>query len=84
MFNLSSYLEKFKNLKDQDSDKILIKEILLKEAGINISERNIIISKEKISIKGSSIQKNIIFLKKETILEKIKESLPNSSFKDIS
>jgi hypothetical protein len=84
MFNLSSYLEKFKNLKDRNSDKTILKRIILEETGVNVLEKNINLFKEKIYINGSSIQKNIIFLKKQELLKKIKEALPDSLIKDIS
>jgi len=84
MFNLSSYLEKFKNLKNTNPEKEIIRQVLLEETNIVLSEEEVIVSVEGIKIKGSSLQKNIIFLKKETLLKKIKELLPESNFKNIS
>lgn len=83
MLNLSSYLEKFKNLKSSNSEKETIKKILLEEAGLAFSNEEVVLLDDEIRIKTSQIQKNIIFLKKEVLLKKIKELLPDSNFKNI-
>ena len=70
MFNLSSYLEKFKNTKESKNEKETIKKILLEEVNLSVSEKNILFSKDEIKITGSSFQKNIIFLKKDVLLQK--------------
>ena len=84
MFNLSSYLEKFKNIKNLKDEKEIIKKILLEETNIFLTDKEVVFLKEEIKINGSSVQKNIIFLKKDILLQKIKEYLPNTPIKNIS
>lgn len=83
MFNLSSYLEKFNDLKDPSEHKNVISAILQEEIGVTIQREVISIDKEVITIQMGSIIKNQIFLKKDLILKRIQEALPDLKIKNI-
>ena len=83
MFNLSSYLEKFKNLKDPKEDKVVIANILSEEVGVNILVSEITIQKGTIFISGSALLKSRVFMKKEEIVKRINETCPNLFIKEI-
>jgi hypothetical protein len=74
MFNISSYLEKFKNIGQEER---LLKETILsiiKEvAGVVVDARNIKIKNGEVSLSVSPAVKNTIYIKKDIILNKIKE-----------
>lgn len=79
MKNLSSLLEKFKNIRDPKKDRedlaILISEVL----NFNVSESNISIVKNEIRVNLSPTIRSQVFLNKEKIKEKIKEKVPKFS-----
>ena len=81
MKNLSSLLEKFKNIKNPKEDKIKIATIVSKEISKEITEDKISITKNILSIKTDNYLKTEIFLKKEKILEELKVN--NFFIKDI-
>jgi hypothetical protein len=83
MINLSSYLEKFKNLKDPKEDKIIICRLISETAGVEVKEKEIKIQNKTLFIQGSMLSKNRIFLQKEAVLKKINESLPDLQVKEI-
>lgn len=82
-FNISSFLEKFKNIKDPNEDKSHISKILLEVAGVTIVENNIQIKNKTIHIQASSLYKSRIFIKKEEILKVINENHPELEIKEI-
>lgn len=76
MFNISQYLERFKNIgqgeKAQKEAVILaIKEVI----GIEIEKNAINFKNGELFLKVSPGIKNAIYIKKDLILKKIKESL---------
>ena len=74
MFNLSAYLEKFKNF--GQSERFLKESIIsvIKEVvGIDIESKNITLKNGEIFFKVSPARKNAIYIKKEKLLAKIKE-----------
>lgn len=74
MFNISNYLDKFKNL-GQDEKKL--KEIIISSVkevvGIEIQAKNIKMKNGEIVLTISPGIKNAVFIKKATLLSKIKE-----------
>jgi|APGre2960657505_1045072.scaffolds.fasta_scaffold28275_2 cystathionine beta-lyase family protein involved in aluminum resistance len=82
-FNISSFLEKFKDIKDPHEDKSHISKILLEVAGVNVVENNIQIKNKTIHIQASSLYKSRIFIKKEEILKVINENHPELEIKEI-
>ena len=84
MRNIAYYLEKFKKFSPPDDYlKNSIKQILESEMEIFIGKENIEIRQGVIYIKESPLIKNEIFLKKDFILEKIKDSAGKRMVKDI-
>ena len=74
MFNIAEYLTKFKNI--GQSEKLLKEAIIsvIKEVvGINLQLKEITIKGGEIVFKISPAVKNAIYIKKESILNKIKE-----------
>jgi len=74
MFNIAQYLDKFKNIgQGEKAFKevvfFAIKEIL----NIEIERKNISIQNGELILKVSPTLKNAVFIKKEKILNKIKE-----------
>lgn len=74
MFNISQYLEKFKNIGQSER---LLKEavfIIIKEVvGVEVEAKNISVRNGEIIFKVSPAIKNAIYIKKELILNKINE-----------
>ncbi len=74
MFNISQYLEKFKNFGQGER---LLKEVIIsviKEVvGADIESKNINFKNGEIILNVSPAIKNAVFIKKATILNKIKE-----------
>lgn len=69
MFNIRQYLEKFKKLQlDSESEKELVKQVLLE---FSIPVEDLRIKDKVVTVQGSSIVKNQIFIKKAKILEKL-------------
>jgi hypothetical protein len=74
MFNIASYLDKFKNLGLKERLlKELIKEAVKEATRVNIEIKDINIKKDEIIFKVSPAIKNTLYIKKELILSKIKE-----------
>ncbi|MCX6716347.1 MAG: hypothetical protein NTV72_00240 [Candidatus Taylorbacteria bacterium] len=83
MFNISKYLVKFSGIGDKERSIItLIKDVILKEIGINLVDKDIKLSQNTLTIRSSSPIKAMIFIKKQKILKEINEKIPNS-IKDI-
>jgi hypothetical protein len=76
MFNISQYLEKFKNIGGTERN---LKEALagaVKTAtGVEIEVKNIIIKNGEAIIKVSPLIKNAIYIKKEKILKLVEEKI---------
>lgn len=74
MFNISDYLEKFKNLGNDEKElKERVVFVIKEVVGIEIKTQNIKIKNGELSLSVSPGVKNAIFIKKELILKKIKE-----------
>jgi hypothetical protein len=72
-FNIKSFLDKYKNLKDPREEKEKIAKILAGILKIEIPAENISIKKGILSIKADNYLKTEIFLKKEKLLEEFKK-----------
>jgi hypothetical protein len=84
MFNISSFLEKFKKISEDNSFiKKTVIEAILFVTGFLVEEKDIEVSGSKVKIRQSSVLKNEIFLTKEKILKKLRE-LKNDITKDIT
>ena len=77
MFNIASFLEKFsKNIKNTETFKKQITEIVFNQTQINILPENIEIKNNIIYTKSSSAIANKIFINKTKILKEINLSPP--------
>lgn len=75
---LSSFLEKFKNLKNPKEDREKIATIISKKLGVTVIEDMIRLKKDTLSISADNYIKTEIFLKKEPLLEALqKEGFQN-------
>ncbi len=81
MFNLDKFLDKFKKIKPPIN--YIIIDIIKNELNVNIKSENILIKNNIIYIKTKPIIKSEVFIKKQKILELIKNKTNNNKFKDI-
>lgn len=82
-FNLSSYLEKFKELKDPKDDKVIISQAIFEVTGMSVSRDDIVLRKNELFFGGSSLVKSRIFMMKGNILAKLEEVLPELKITEI-
>lgn len=76
MFNISTYLEKFKNF--GQGEKLLKETVasIIKEAvGIEVETKNICFKNGEVLLKVSPAVKSLVYIKKESILKKIKDKI---------
>lgn len=83
MFNLSTFLERFKDLKDPKEDKGLISQVIFEETGVTLSNENISLSRGVIKLNVGSVVKSAIFMKKEPILIKIQDRLSGTKIENL-
>ena len=77
MFNIKKFLEKFsKSIKNTETFKKQIAEIILKQTQINILPEDIEIKNNNIYTNSSPAVLNKIFMNKNKILEEINSTLP--------
>ena len=72
---ITSYLKKFSFLNSDNIIKQKIVSIIEYEIGVSIKKENININKNTVFINTHPVIKNSIFLKKQLLLSKIKDSL---------
>jgi hypothetical protein len=82
-FNVNSFLEKFKHLRNPLEDKVKILSIVNKELNSFLTEKEIIFSKGIIRFNTSSLIKNVIFFKKNLLIEEIQNQFPELGVKEI-
>ena len=74
MFNITSYLEKFKNLGQGER---LVKEMICLVIGevvhIDLTPAEVQVKNGEVLLKVSPAVKNVIYIKKEAILKKLRE-----------
>jgi len=84
MFNIDSFLNKFKNLTPPDGEiREKVSEIIKNEINIEIDKKYISIKNGSIYIKTKPIIKNEIFIKKKKLLEELRKSFGDKTPKDI-
>ncbi len=82
MKSLGSFFERFNSIAIKEIQKrVFISELLKKEIGIEIPIENINIVGFSIKIKGSAIEKNQIYIKKQELITEILLNIKN--IKDI-
>ncbi len=83
MKNLSSLLERFKNIRDPKKDREELAKIISNTINFDILESNILLTKSEIKIKTNPTVRSQIFVNKEKIKEEILKNLPKFSNFDI-
>lgn len=73
MFNISLYLEKFKDIQDPSVIKGTIKAIIEQETGTPLEGSSLSFEKNIITLRADAYMRAEIFMKREIILEKLKE-----------
>ncbi len=76
MKNLSSLLERFKNIRDPKKDREELARIMSSVLNFDILESNILLTKSEIKVKVNPTVRSQIFVNKEKIKEEIKKELP--------
>ncbi len=77
MFNISSYLEKFKKLGDaREKTKKSVADSFKEVSGIDVDQDSVKISNGEVIVSVAPTAHAIVFMKRESIIKKIKEKLP--------
>ncbi len=77
MFNLSSFLEKFKHLKDPKENKEKIVAIINQETKLTLTSSQILFDRGIVRIQALPLQNQIVFMKKELLIKIIQDELPD-------
>lgn len=73
--SIKQFLEVYrKNIDTEDEKRKKILRILKEEAGVLIDEKSLVIKKGVVQIKASAVFKNEIFLHKEKIIHRLRDS----------
>jgi hypothetical protein len=84
MFNISSYLEKFKRLEPPgDSVKIVAQDVIFEVVGVKIEKKDMSVKDSVLFLSVPSIIKNEVYMNKRGILEKVNGLLKEKMIKDI-
>ena len=84
MFNISSYLEKFKHLEPQgDSVKNVAQSVIFELIGVKIEKKEMNVKEGVLFLSIPSVVKNEVYMNKRAILEKINNNLKEKAVKDI-
>jgi len=81
MFNISNYLSKFKSvLVSNKISKDVVSSIIKDVSRVTVDPKNVTIKSGVVYIKASPAVKSTLFVHKELILKKIKETSDNKLF----
>jgi len=84
MFNISSYLEKFKRMEPPgDSVKIVAQDVIFEVVGVKIEKNEMSVKDGVLFLSVPSAVKNEVYMSKRGILEKVNGLLKEKSLKDI-
>ena len=84
MFNVASYLEKFKKMEpDGDTEKRAVQKALLEKTGISVEKSTMRISGGVVYLNISGILKNEVYMNKNSVLVAIYNTLGDKRIKDI-
>lgn len=85
MKSIGIFFDKFKNSAINEIKKrTVISEIIRNETGITIPAESVKISGNIIKLKLNQTEKSQIFIKKQRIIKRISDSIPNLIIKDIN
>lgn len=76
MKNIEDFLKKFKIIKDPSRNKEDIIAIIKAHCGCVVDKNNLTLQGKKLIIQAHPTVKNLIYLKKETLLEQLKINNP--------
>ena len=80
MFNIASYLEKFKKVGEKrNSLEHTVSEVFKNVAGVDIDKSSVKISKGEMTVSATPMAHSMIFMKREQIISVLKEKLPDIS-----
>lgn len=77
MKKISDFLSKFKVIRDPQKNREIVSNCIFSVTQVKISENEIEIVKNNIKLNCHPAIKNKVFLKKESVIEKIKQELPD-------
>ncbi len=77
MINIGDLLKNYSEIKSPLTDKLSVSNALNEKFNIDIKEDQIFFRKNTIVFKVNSVQKNLIYIKKNNVLEIIKNTVPN-------
>lgn len=84
MQNIGGFFEKFKSkFVKEVQNLVFISETIKKHTGIEVDMKNIAISNGLVRIKTTSLEKNVIFIKKTQILNDLERGLYRLKIRDI-
>ncbi len=75
--NIGDLLKDYLEIKNPLTDKVGVSEALNGRFNLNIKENQIFFRKNTIVFKVSSAQKNFIYIRKDQVLEIVKNTVPN-------
>ena len=84
MFNIATYLEKFKKMEPPgDSVKCAAEKAILEAVGIRIEKKEMTVVDGVLFLSVSSIVKNEVYMSKRGVLKKMRAILGEKAVKDI-
>ncbi len=83
MFNVSSFLEKFKKIKDPKEDLLSIVAVLNESLSVVILPENVSYRGCIVSVKASGALKSALYLNKEKIMRNFLTKIPHLKIEDI-
>lgn len=73
-FNISSFLDKYKGLRDPKEERVKVANIISKEIGFDIDQSVLNIKKGVLFFKTDSYLKSEVFILKEKLLDELKKA----------
>jgi hypothetical protein len=84
MFNITSYLEKFKQMEPPgDSVKIVAQDVIFGVIGVKIEKKEMCVKDSVLFLSVPSAVKNEVYMSKRGILERVNGLLKEKTIKDI-
>jgi hypothetical protein len=84
MFNIATYLEKFKKMEmPGDAVKCAAEKAIFESVGIKVEKKEMNVVDGVLFLTVPSIVKNEVYMSKRGILEKMRETLKEKAIKDI-
>ncbi len=81
--HIGDFLKKFKVIRDPAENRQVISSVIKSVTGLIVSVDNIKIQQGSVFLNIHAAQKGIIFMKKDSLLLKLRENLPDLGIKSI-